>query len=267
MKVVERHLYIRNGYYYFRKYIPRNLVMLLPFKEVWLGLNTQDLSIARMQAVQINYEFTQHIRKLQKELITLSPEQSPERFLHDFLFEIQKIKNAYGYEPPAKYDHIKIRGKQGGEIFSSIVKAYIADCPADAHSTREHKDSTYNLFREVIGDLAFRSIGIEEARLFKSRLLKMPANAKRVWKVNNFENIQWEKIQTDNPQHPRTINNRLSYMAVLFNWAISAGYYHDKNPFTGLFIPKSQKVTASRTHPFKMEELRILFQSGMSKED
>ncbi len=264
MKAVERHLYIRNGYYYFRKFTPRNLSDLLPFREIWLGLDTQDLSVARMQVAQLDYEFTKLISQLRQSLCDLSPDQSPDMIVHDFVSAIDKVKDAYGYEPPAKYNHIKRQGAQrGGLLFSQIVEEYLKDCPTDTHGTRFHKENTYTLFIELMGDLAFRDIGTDEAKHFKSLLMKIPSNAKKLHNIQSFEGVDLDKLK-GKPQHPKTINNRLAYIIALFNWAIRAEYYHGSNPFSHLII-RGKKVTASRRHPFKPEELLTLFQSGLGK--
>lgn len=266
MRAIERHLYSRKGYYYYRKSLPRGLHIILPFKEIWIGLDTQDLSVARMQSVQLDYEVTKQLQLLQKNLVGLLPEKSPEKVMDQFLSEIENIKSTFGYKPPFSIATKWGVKKANKLLFSVVVQKYLDDCPADAHSTRVHKESTYIQFREIMGNMVFKDIGIEEARHFKSCLLKLPANAKRVLNAKSLENIDWDKLTTDKPLHPRTINNRLSYIGALFNWALKTGYYDGQNPFMGLLIPKSQKVVSSRCHPFKPEELEILFHSSLYKD-
>lgn len=262
MKSVERHLYSRNGYFYFRSALPRYLHPLLGLKELRIALATQDLSEARMQAVQLDYAFAKYLQAFQQALKALVSDESPEALIDALLRQIDDLKGTVGYQPSASLIHDGWKGKAPQRLlFSQVVQKYLDDCPADAHSTREHKESTYDLFKQIMGDLPFKSIGIVQARRFKSCLLKLPANAKRVLNVTSFEGIDWDKLKTEKPQHPRTINNRLCYLGVFFNWAKKAGYYHEQNPFSGLLISKSQKVISSRCHPFKLEELKALFLS------
>jgi len=119
MKGIERHLYSRKGYYYFRKSFPRNLHFLLPCKEIWIGLNTQDLGKARILSVQIDYEFSNLLDKLKGDLRELLPEQSTDKAIHDCVTAINKIKDSYGYEMPARYDHIK--RQKGENLFEEIL--------------------------------------------------------------------------------------------------------------------------------------------------
>tara|TARA_B100001989_G_scaffold252235_1_gene233618 strand:- start:3498 stop:4826 length:1329 start_codon:yes stop_codon:yes gene_type:complete len=265
MKVIERHLYSRKGYYYFRKSFPRNLQCLLPSKEVWIGLNTKDLSVARVQSVQIDFEISQHIQSVQKDLITLLPEQSPDKAIHDFLEKVDSIKDSYGYEQKASYSHLLNGTKHKGEmLFSDLVQEYLKDCMTDKEGTRFHKENTYQLFIELMGDIALRNIGKDTAKGFKSKLMKIPANAKKKHNIKSFAGVDLNKLE-GKPQHPKTINNRLAYLIAMFNWAIRADYYHNQNPFSHCVI-RGQKVTANRRHPFKQEELKTLFQSGLGKD-
>jgi hypothetical protein len=127
-------------------------------------------------------------------------------------------------------------------LFSDIVSKYLEDC-SNTHGTRFHKENTYLLFKQIMGDLVFKEIGIAEARKFKSCLSKIPANAKKRLNLTSFENLDFDKLK-GKAQHPKTINNRLAYLIALFTWAIRAGYYHGQNPFSNLII-RGQKVSAS----------------------
>jgi len=263
MKAIERNLYSRNGYYYFRKSIPRSLHPILPHKEIWIGLNTKDLSIARLQSVQIDYEVTRQTKTLQ-ERSKDSPLSFPNKALHDYLTAIHTIKTSYGYEPQPK-QNFTIQGKdKGGLPFSKVVAEYLKDCPTDTHGTRFHKENTYKLFIELMGDIDFRFIDKDKAKSFKTKLMKIPSNAKKLNKIESFVGVDLEKLK-GKPQHPKTINNRLAYLTALFNWAIRQEYYHGSNPFSNLSI-RGQKVTANRRHPFKTEELQALFRNGLGKE-
>jgi integrase len=260
MKAVERYLYSRDGYYYFRKSFPQNLQALLPFRETWLGLGTQELGVARIQVAQLDHEYTRLLNELRYKLSDLSPEKSPERVLHDFISAIDTLKDNYGYEPSTKFNHLKTRGKNGkGLLFSQIVKEYLKDCSTDTQGTRFHKENTYGLFIELMGDTVFRDIGVNEAKKFKSILMKIPANAKTLYKIESFNGIDLSKLK-GKPQHPKTINNRLTFLVTLFNWAIRGEHYHDSNPFSNVLI-RGKKVTETRRHPFRAEELQALFRS------
>ncbi len=54
MKVLEHHLYSRNGHLYYRSVIPRNLHGLLPIKEITIFLRMTRRPEARVKAAQPN---------------------------------------------------------------------------------------------------------------------------------------------------------------------------------------------------------------------
>jgi hypothetical protein len=59
MRAVGRHLYVRNGYFYYRCRLPHSFHSLLP-KEFVVALNTQDLSEGRMLSIKLEYELNRH---------------------------------------------------------------------------------------------------------------------------------------------------------------------------------------------------------------
>lgn len=264
MKAVEKHVYLRKGYYYYRSVIPRQFRPILFFNELVIGLSTQDLTIARMNAAQIHYEFSTLFKQFQHDLATLSPDQSPDIAIDQLLKEISRVKEAFGYEPPKKYNHFKKALKQEHRLlFSTVVQEYLNDCSSDTHGTRFHKENTYELFTQLMGDMPFRDVGINEAKRFKSQLMKIPANAKKTYNIESFENADLDKLKGKS-QHPKTINNRLAYLIALFNWAIRTDYYHGSNPFSNLKI-QGKKAKGAIRHPFKPEELKILFNSPLCR--
>ncbi|MGQ0527432.1 MAG: tyrosine-type recombinase/integrase [Alphaproteobacteria bacterium] len=255
MKVIERHLYSRNGYYYFRSALPRYLHQPLTLKEVVIALGTQDLSEGRMLSVKLDYELEKHLKGFQANLKELKPDQSPEQLIDQLISQINALKNQVGYGFPNSAKVLKAHRP----LFSDIAKKYLEDC-SNTPGTHFHKENTYTLFKEVMGDLVFKEIGLVEARKFKASLSKIPSNAKKLWNVSSFEDLDFDKLPKGKAQHPKTINNRLAYLIALFTWANRAEYYHGPNPFSNLII-KGQKFSASRRHPFKAEELKALFLS------
>ncbi|MBP7722296.1 MAG: site-specific integrase [Alphaproteobacteria bacterium] len=253
MRAVGRHLYVRNGYFYYRCRFPKSYHSLLP-KEFVVALNTQDLSEGRMLSIKLEYELNRHLKAFQTSLSELKPEHSPESIIDLLIAQLAELKSLHGSTFALNSKKLKVHRP----LFSDIVSKYLEDC-TNTHGTRFHKENTYLLFKQIMGDLVFKEIGIVEARKFKSCLSKIPANAKKRLNLTSFENLDFDKLK-GKAQHAKTINNRLAYLIALFTWAIRAGYYHGQNPFSNLII-KGQKVSASRRHPFKEEELKALFLS------
>lgn len=262
MKAVEKHLYNRKGYFYYRSSLPRYLHGLLSMREIVIGLNSQDLREARILAAQLNYNEAKAIQFLQYALKDESPDIFPERAVAECLDRLSRLKQSIGHESGPNTNHPawnKQRGKQEcGLLFSALCKKYMEDCVSDKQSTRHKKQTSYDLFIDLVGDLPLDQITAEHGRSYKTLLLRIPAHAKRDYKIENFKDIDWTKIKNGKPQHPKTINNRLACMIALFNWAIKADYYKAKNPISGLIISKA-KQASSKYSPFTPDEIRAFY--------
>ena len=254
MKAIERHLYLRNGIFYYRSALPRRLHDILDLKEIVISLDTQDRPQARLQVAKLDYQSLGLLSALEAGLMDAGSDQEAESCITQFLDGYDKLKNAVGYR---KLRKIK---KPERHSYWDIVEKYLTDCSEDAYYTRMQKESMFQLFKELIGNPAFQKIGVEEARQFKACLLKIPANAKKILKIDSFEGVDLDKIKAGKPQSPRTINKNLSCMIALFNWAIRAEYYKGNNPFSNLTV-KDKKDKRFRRHPFNGQEIKTLFQS------
>ncbi|MBK7362128.1 MAG: site-specific integrase [Micavibrio sp.] len=255
MKAIERHLYVRKGYYYYRCRIPKYLNSFFP-REFVIALRTRDLSEGRILSVKLDYELEKHLRGFQASLIDLKPEQSPEQALDQLISHVNNLRDLVGFNLPQSISALKANRP----LFSDIAKRYLEDC-TNSSRTHQHKENTFTLFKELMGDIVFKEIGIAEARRFKSCLRKIPSNAKKIWNITSFEGVDLDKLSNGKLQHPSTINNRLSCLIALFTWAGKAEYYHAANPFSNLVIKGQQLST--RRHPFKPEELKTLFLSPL----
>lgn len=49
--------------------------------------------------------------------------------------------------------------------------------------------------RTVMGDLVFKDIGTNEAKHFKSLLMKIPSNAKKLHNIDSFKGIDLDKLK------------------------------------------------------------------------
>lgn len=56
MKSIDHHLYDRNGRFYYRSAIPRNLRPFLPFHEIKLSLGASDLGQARLFVARLDID-------------------------------------------------------------------------------------------------------------------------------------------------------------------------------------------------------------------
>lgn len=104
MKSVEKNLYCRNGYYYFRGRLPQFYASLVNRKELVIALGTRDYSQARLYSTQIGLnvhqilaggnapDFTQLLSKA-REGTGVQPIRKPE-YMTDQAYKILKQSNA-----------------------------------------------------------------------------------------------------------------------------------------------------------------------------
>ncbi len=262
MKAVEKHLYNRRGYFYYRSTLPRHLQGLLPMREIVIALNSQDVREARILAAQLNYEEAKTLQSFQYALKDAPPDLFPEKAVAECLDKLGSLKQSAGYEPALNTGHpawSRKRGKQShGLLFSDLCQKYMKDCVSDKKTTRDKKQTSFDLFIDLLGDLPINKITIEQGRAYKAFLLKIPAHAKRDYKITSFKNVDWGKLKDAKPQHPKTINNRLACLVALFNWAIRGDYYTGKNPFSNLVIRKVKQVSSAYS-PFTPDEIKAFF--------
>lgn len=94
MKAINRHLYIRNGIYYYRLSLPRCLNSLQPFKEVVISLNLQEPLEARLYVARLDYEIQPKIQAFKKSIQAETSKTSLIRKAQALLKEIELIITA-----------------------------------------------------------------------------------------------------------------------------------------------------------------------------
>ena len=256
MKAVEKNLYNRNGYFYFRCRLPQFYASTVNREELTIALGTKDYSRARLQSAQIGLSVNECI----------SYEDVP-----DFDNLIQIARKTAGINRMRKPVYMTEQGykvlKQSemkALSFSIVTKDYLEDCPSDVQSTIQKKKSVFAMFTEIMGDLPLNSIQRKHAREFKKLLLKLPPNIKKLKDIQSYADIDWKNLPEGQGQSPRTINIKLSCMVTLFNWAKNNDLYQGDNPFSNLNI-KGVKSVKSDRKPFNQNQLEALFHSPVYK--
>lgn len=257
MKSLDGNLYIRNGSYYYRSALPRELHSLLPFKEIVFSLKQKDQQLARFMCAQIKYQESQYLQSFNyNQQLQSASLNSQSHDLKKLITELSGLKEKFC---PSNRGRIVGVGSSKIINFTNIATLYLEDCTSNSKYTLQIKQKSFELFEDLIGDLAITDIKIEEARRYKQLLSKIPPNAKKILKVEKLSDIDWSKFEGDK-QNPKTINNRLSCMVALFNWAIRHGYYHERNPFSGLMI-KLAKQSSNKRQAYTKQDLITLFKS------
>ena len=70
-----------------------------------------------------------------------------------------------------------------------------------------------------------------------------------------------------NKNTPRTIDNKITNLSTLFNFAIMQGYYFEKNPAEGRALLTKKQKTAGGYDKFEQEEIKLIFTSEEFKKE
>jgi len=254
MKSIGNHLYDRNGNFYYRLKLPRNISEILLMKELVIALGTREILKARLLTARLDYEL--------EGLFHLMIEGEDISF-HDRLENLKTSMGIQSYRKPnymSRQGHTILLQSQGSSkaLFSYVVEEYLKDCVSECIRTKQKKRAVFDMFKEIMGDMPIAKIKREHARQFKSLLLKMPSNIKRQMKADSYADIDWKNLPKGQPQSHVTINLKLACLGALFNWAKQNDLFSGDNPFSHLSI----KATKTRQRdPFSKEQLRALFDS------
>ncbi|MBI1327497.1 MAG: tyrosine-type recombinase/integrase [Alphaproteobacteria bacterium] len=242
MKAIEKNLYSRNGYYYYRTSIPKHLWNDTLKREIIIALGSKELSESRLISVQIDLKVREYIRHYHKDPLGIEDKINALRLEYNprYIAKTEKRKQEY--------------------IFSQLCQVYLSECTSDALKTLKHKKMAFAGFIDLLGDLPLSKIVIEQAKQYKAYMVRIPKNARQRLKTTSIGNILNMDIKGMELQSPKNINKHIAALATLFNWAIRNEHYQGKNPFDGLAIKESYR---KKRFPFSTKELQHLFQSAI----
>lgn len=250
------YLYNRNGNYYFRLNLPKQISELVLMREIVISLGTKDTLQARLYCAQLACQLNGMVNDVLNDSTI------------DFSHSIERIKSSLGIQSCRKPNYMSEQGykisqqAQGANkaLFSYVVEEYLKDCVSECVRTKQKKRAVFDCFKEVMGDMPLIKIKREHARQFKSLLLKIPSNIRRKRITKEYANIDWKNPPKGKPQSHVTINLKLACLGALFNWAKQNDLFMGDNPFSHLSI----KATKTRQRdPFSKQQLRALFDSPL----
>ncbi|HIF25009.1 MAG TPA: site-specific integrase [Micavibrio sp.] len=248
MKAVDHHLYLRGRYYYYRHALPRDLQEYLKTKEVVIALGTQDKAKARLYVAKLDIEI--------QDLINLAYEATDTFTLNKLIEE--GIQGAKDNAELPKRKTLNLLSSSSPKLFSKIAEDYLKDCVTNDAKTIASKRLTYEMFEGIVGNLVFNEVTKTEARKFKAIMLKTPIMLHKRKGFTSYKELDWNNLPEGKTQSLVTVNNRLTSMVSLFNWAEENDLYTGRNPFSGLMV-KNAKQQATKRHPFSNQELQTLF--------
>lgn len=124
--------------------------------------------------------------------------------------------------------------KRASPKISLVVEEYLKDAKlALAESTVYKQRQSFKQFVNAHSDQSIAEFGKEEVKSFKARLLASEKTG-------------------------HTVNQYLSHIRSLFEFAVGHGYYFEENPVDGLLVKGAKKVVTPREQ-FRHNELKEIF--------
>ncbi len=158
-------------------------------------------------------------------------------------------------------------GGTAGPLLSEAETSWEAEKSRGAWSPKVRDDhlAWMAAFKEIAGDKALSQYNKDDARRFKSVLLKLPANWKKKPDVRNLSILEAAEKAAETgmpPMSSATLNKALRRVGAFWNWAEA----HHDGIRTGLFKGLTIKETVSareQRDPFSTEQLSKLLKSPL----
>jgi len=148
------------------------------------------------------------------------------------------------------------------ELFSEVCNKFIEERVTGNNwetKTRGAYEATFEIFKQIVGDIPVSTIRAKECREFKSKVQLIPKNHSKMAAYRN-KTIQ-QLIQKQVPVGKRisteSANKHIGRMSSLLNWCAQQDYA-DKNPIAGMQI-RTNKAKIDTRQPFDIDDLNTLF--------
>lgn len=151
--------------------------------------------------------------------------------------------------------------------FRGIVKRYVAEVDLSNQwtaKTREENLKIFDLFCQIVGDIALNELNHDVVVAYKEVLIKLPPhiNTKPEYRSKSVSEI------LEMPDLPRmsvaTINKNLNRISVLFRWATTHGML-SQNFAQGMALKKDKRADEEK-QAYTTAELEVIFGSSIYTE-
>lgn len=123
--------------------------------------------------------------------------------------------------------------------------------------TQEDHEAVFALFREIFGDVPVSRIDKTRMRDFKSTIMQLPPNMRKIAKYKKKTIRQIIAMKPQETLSPHTINKYLSRLSNLFSYAVAHGYM-TVNPAGSLKVKLKSRPDEERK-AYTQEDLKKLF--------
>jgi integrase len=198
---VYKHLFCRNGHYYFRSKIPTDLLCYFPSNEIKKSLKTSDFKSALAVAASIRY-------KVQKAFTLLRSGMLQEEQVAGLIHGLVARKSLEDKQPTT---------------LSIIMQQYINELGKNwGTKTTLEMQGTYRLILDVVGDIKLNNITKHSIVDLRGTLAQLPANMYKIYPDLTIKQIL--NRQDVIPMSTTSVNKHVSRLSSLMKYAIKEGY-------------------------------------------
>lgn len=150
--------------------------------------------------------------------------------------------------------------------FEDIKKSFLKEKALTKEwrfKTEEDHLAVFSLFKEIHGNVPVGSIDKALLRDFKSTIMCLPPNMRKLKAYRNKTIPQIVAMKVQKTISPHTINKYLTRLSNLFSFAVSNGYM-DSNPANGLKVKLKARPDEERKI-YSEEDLKKLFTNPDTK--
>lgn len=161
--------------------------------------------------------------------------------------------------PPQKYIDVQTIATST-PLFSTIREAFFNEKRVSQSwrlKTQEDHEAVFNLFTEVNGDVPVSSIDRTLLRDFKSIIIQLPSNMRKIPAFRDKTIPEIIKLKPEKTLSSHTINKYLSRLSNLFSYAVTHGYMN-MNPAGSLKVKLKSRPDEER-QAYTTEDLQKLF--------
>lgn len=162
----------------------------------------------------------------------------------------------------------QIHSTEGGALLSRVIQEYAEEKKrggAWSPKTELENLTSFNLLKEVLGDIPVGDITTATMREYKQILMKLPPNIRKSPEYRDKSIREILDSGATKLMNTTTLNKQLDRASSLFRWAVRNGYM-DRNPAEGLQLKAGKRDDEYRA-VFTPEELKKIFQSRDYLED
>ena len=220
---LSRHIFYRNGYFYYRIVIPHDIRHFFPFREIKQSLKTHDKRQAEILALPIEANVQKCFDMLRSGLVS---EDNLHQVLDSILPKISKRTSP---------SQIKL---------SSLMALYITQNEGNwSPKTKMEVESEFKLLTDILGDKSLISITRQMMLDLRSTLGKLPPNLYKKFPKHTIKGIL--AIPDLPVMSIVSVNKNMARMASILRYAVREGYLV-RNVAESLEFPIKRKAEEER---------------------